>query len=150
MTAVYRIPPLPTSGGWRPGFFPRYPPSISPRPRVSDSPPRYYLGFGRRRIPGRVESGRSRLLLPGVAQGQERERGGQLRGALEELPVRVRPAAVWLLLPFQRVEQLLPPVVLRPLRVRERLLAQRVHRLGERHVVVEQPGLPLPRVLGQG
>src|SRR5262245_10954073 len=94
-------------------------------------------------------TGTGRLLLRAVAQREDGERGGQLRDVLQERPVRVRPAPVLGLLLLQLVEQLLPPVVLDPLRILERVLAQRVHRLGEGVVVVVQPGLPLARVLTQ-
>src|SRR5437879_2226994 len=88
------------------------------------------------------------LLLPAVAQRQHRERGGQFRQVLQERAVAVGPGPVLLLPLLQLVEQFLPPVVLDALRVGERILAQRVHRLGEGVVVVVKPRVLLPGVLG--
>ena len=64
--------------------------------------------------------------------------------------VLVRPAPIGGLGLLQLVEQFLPPVVLDALGIHERLLAESIHRLGKRVVVVEQAGIFLAGVLGHG
>src|SRR5437762_6036266 len=102
-------------------------------PRTGNSRRYPAIGQSRNRPPGPSVGisashphGVTDLLLRAVAQRQDRERGGQLGHVLQERHVLVRPTAVRLLALPQLVEQLLPPVVLGPLRVLERVLAQRV------------------------
>src|SRR5688572_16426695 len=104
-------------------------------------------GFSATRSPGGSPLNGS---APGLAvtQAQQGERRGEVAVFLGEGAVaRVLPAAIVILALRERHEELRAPGVALALCVLELFLAQGVHRLGERVVVVEEAGLAHAGVL---